>query len=556
MLGGDAEKWDADGSYLTLGLADGVTLHLIRDLSAWVPQQGTPWPDDDADLMSRFCQSMFDVGGKDLFLIAVNDGQLIESWRRLPTTEAVQRARDLFEDLLVEDRQQSPGVRLRFFNLSRGSSARLLEQALDAFLGHPGWNGCFDGETGQSVEFGGQSPLRRNYELLSSPLVQERLRDLFELCDANGLHIPIREILALLSNAILGHPDCRDRLMLPADVPKMLKNGTGAKASLYSNLFGGNLTAARRRSINVFNYLDRFRIGYETTNRIDNMLIFGETDPVLNPYFEQFLIADEFYGADDSYRAAQQLYVEGAHEITAKGKDSSAQFLPMLVAQRRALFFKIPPDEAEELRLWELTVFRYAGEYLSRVLRVTRPKENAAGAGERVERAILGRLVRGLNRVFVGMLVTSQNDLILGTSLHSTSAKVSHIWEEKLSVKPRHGGESVEIVWEGNGPALRVALADDLVCFFALNLVRYEFLSRVAEGALPGNFSKECYEDVLGFKSQLLAKLNLRRAHYPTTSDGVLVFNRLVLDDNGNPTSQEIEVMATPDVAPLAEVVG
>ena len=167
-------------------------------------------------------------------------------------------------------------------------------------------------------------------------------------------------------------------------------------------------------------------------------------------------------------------------------------------------------------------------------------------------RPILGRLVRGLNRVFIGMLVTSQNDLILGTSLHGSSAKVSHIWEEKISVKPHYGGESVDIMWEGSGPALRVALSDNLVCFFALNLVRYEFLSRVAEGALPGNFSKECYEDVLGFKSQLLAKLNARRAHYPTTSDELLTFNRLILDNDGNPNSQEIEVIATPDVAPVA----
>ena len=225
MLGGAAEEWDADGSYLTLGLREGATLHLIRDLSAWVPQQDTPWPKDDTELMNRFCRSMFEENSADLFLIAVNDGQLIESWRRLPTNDTVVRARDLFEDLLVEDRQQAEGVRLRFFNLSRGSSARLLEQTLAAFLEHEGWNRCFDGETGQSVEFGERSPLRRNYELLCSSLVQERLRDLFELCDANGLHIPIREIFALLSNAILGHPECRDRLMLPTDVPKMFRAG-------------------------------------------------------------------------------------------------------------------------------------------------------------------------------------------------------------------------------------------------------------------------------------------------------------------------------------------
>jgi hypothetical protein len=41
-------------------------------------------------------------------------------------------------------------------------------------------------------------------------------------------------------------------------------------------------------------------------------------------------------------------------------------------------------------------------------------------------------------------------------------------------------------------------------------LVRYEFLSRVAQGALPSSFSKECNEDVLAFKSQVLSQFYKR----------------------------------------------
>jgi hypothetical protein len=56
----------------------------------------------------------------------------------------VQRARQTFETLLVEDQQQLPGVRLKFYNLSRGSSAQLLDRALDAFLAHEEWKGCYN----------------------------------------------------------------------------------------------------------------------------------------------------------------------------------------------------------------------------------------------------------------------------------------------------------------------------------------------------------------------------------------------------------------------------
>jgi len=541
MLGGDANLWAGDNAYLSLSLSDSATLHLIRDLSAWVPQQGYEWPAEKAELLDRFCASIFGAEGNDRFLIAVNDGQLIESWRRLPTTPQVERARQLFEDLLVEDRQSEPGVHLWFYNLSRGSSAELLDRALPAFLNHEGWRICFEGEEGGRLSFGAESPIRRNYDLLCEAQLQKRLRQLFELCDYNGLHIPIREILALLSNAVLGHPDAKqDRLMLPGDVPRLVQSGTLAKASIYNNLFGGNLSEARRDALGVFSYLDRFRVGYETTNRIDNLLIFGETDPILKPYFDRFLGSDAFYGADNAYREAQNRYVEGAEEDEGKNAD----FLAMLIAQRRALFFKIPDAEAEELRLWDLTVFRYAGEYLNRVVR-----PDMAQGGERVDRAILGRLVRGLNRVFVGMLVTSESALHLGTSLHSTHAKVSRILEDSVPVQAKRG-ERVEIVWQDERPMLEVALARDVVRRMPLNLVRYEFLSRVAEGALPGSFSKECYEDVLSFKSQVLAALAERRAQDGVFDELSLVFNRLKLDDRGNPEVDPIEVFSTPDVLP------
>ena len=61
------------------------------------------------------------------------------------------------------------------------------------------------------------------------------------------------------------------------------------------NLFGGNLTEGRRDSLEVFDYLNRFRIGYETSNRVDNILIFGEADEILQPYFKALLRADSFY---------------------------------------------------------------------------------------------------------------------------------------------------------------------------------------------------------------------------------------------------------------------
>lgn len=511
------------------------TLHIIKDLSEWAPQQGAEWEPDKQGLMQRFCSSLFESEPKDIFLIAANDGQLIGSWRRLEQTVYVQRALSSFEILLVEDRQQLPDLRLYFYNLSRGSSAQLLDRALDAFLEHEEWRGCYNEAAGNDDFFGSRCPIRHNYELLQNPLVRNRLRELFELCDYNELHIPIRGILLMLANAILGHPDVKHYLMTAEDVPTVIRERTVAKASLYNNIFAGNLPETRCESIPVFEYLNRFRIGHETSNRIDNILIFGEADEHLQSYFDELLIQDKFYGADESFRAAQLRYVEGADESEIATKN----FLSMLVSQRRGLFFKIPSTQEDELRLWELTVFKYAGEYLNRVV-------SALRAGRNVDQPMLARIVKGLNRIFVGMLISDDRFLYLATSISYSHARISRILRDSISVRPRKD-ERIEIIWDDElqMPMLQVVFSDKVSTTLQLNLVRFEFLSRVAEGALPNSFSKECHEDILAFKSVLLSKLDEREERYGNVDKDseTLVFQLLELDDAGNPSEEVIEVV-------------
>lgn len=540
-LGGNEQLWNQDDPYLSMLVRlknnQEVTVHCIRDLSAWVPQRGLEWDSNKETLLQRFCQSLLEPEPREFFLIAANDGQLIETWRRLNSTDQVVRVRQLFEVLLVENRQQETGVRLEFFNLSRGKSADLFEYALNAFLSHEGWQDCFVvmeqssliESLGNDFAFGPKCPIRHNYELLQTPLVRQRIRALFELCDFNDLHIPIRQILLLLSNAVLGHPDVKDRLMVSTDVPKIIQTGTVSRASLYNNIFGGNLSENRRETLTVFDYLNRFRIGYETTNRVDNILIFGESDDTIRPFFTDLLELDTFYGADEQYKAAQHEYVEGTDEDD--GKKNS--FLEQLIVQRRGLFFKIPEEQVNELRLWDLTVFSFAGEYLTRVADVL--KNNG-----RVDRQILARLVKGLNRIFTGMFVASDQYLFLATSVSFSNAKVSRMQEARISVKPDRG-ERIEVVLQNGIPILNVMLSDNLQCPLRLNLTRYEFLSRVAEGALPSSFSKECYEDTLAFKSRILARVAERRKNDGDMADA-LTFRLLSLDDNGNPVENSVEV--------------
>lgn len=530
-LGGDARNWQRGDPYLYADFDLGGTatrLHVVRDLSAWAPQRGAPWPADREEILQRFCEVVTGrIRVPEIFLIAANDGQLLESWHRLRQTDAVRETHLLLERMLVEDARQLPGAALGLFNLSRHSSAQLLEQVLGAVVTHAGWEACYALNAPAGEFFGADCPVRHNLELLQTPLVGGRLRQLLELCDYNRFHIPIRQIFLLLANALLGHRDAPGRLMTAEDVSAILRDGTAGRASLYDNLFGGNLGEIARENRLVFDALSRFGIGYETTNRVDNILIFGDEDEMLRPYFDRYLGSDQFYGADASYRAAQLGYIEGGEEDPERSND----FLRRLVGQRRGLFFKIPDSDADDLKLWNLTVFASAGEYLDRVVHVLR-------AGGRVERPILSRLVRGLNRIFTGMLVSSDRELFLATDLASSSARISRLLEERVSVEPRLG-QRVDLVLNGEVPALQVTLIPSVRESLPLTLTRYEFLSRVAGGALPSSFSRECYEDLLAFKSRLLSAATRARG---APESSTLAFELLSIGEAGDLSIVDLEV--------------
>lgn len=532
-LGGDAKEWAGQDTHfkLKIKLPGGrrVTLHVVRDLSAWVPSQGAKWPVRKRELMLQFCRSIFASQSDEVFLIAANDGQLAETFRRLLPDADVERAKDAIEEMLVSDRSELEGCSLRLHNLSRGSSATLFDLALDAFLAHEGWTMCAAEAAAPDHLFGEACPIRRNYELLKTSLVRARLRALLELCDQNGLHVPVRQLLILLSNGVLGHPDARDHLMSADDVPAIIAAGTRSQASLYNNLFGGNLPEGRRGNSIIFEYLDRFQLGRETSNRFDNILIFGESHEHLQEQFNRLVRSDTFYGADQTYMAARRDYIEGSDD----NGEAAERFLDMLISQRRALFFKVPEKEREELNLWELTVFKYGGEYLDEALNVLRAKGT-------VRRSILGRIVRGANRIFTGMLINSEDELFLASSASLSQARVSRILDERLSVTPRHGGEKVEVILENDRPYLHVALGGGFGCKFQLTLTRYEYLSRVAEGAMPNSFSKECFEDLLAFKGRLMRELGHRDPGSELASE--IVFRVLDVDAGGQPKVERIGV--------------
>lgn len=523
QLGGSLETWNQSQAKIhTLELSNNQLI-IVKDLSELTPEE-------KLGLLPQIAAAIMGKDTTKVYLIAANDGQLVEAWTKAEIA-GISEVQQVIEELLVEDLREKEGFYVRLYNLSRQSAAIIFPRLLDSVLKHPGWQVC-DRCPQQNLS----CPIWENKLRLegteANRTTRERLTDLLELCELNDMHLPVRQLLLLVANSLLGHPDAKDKLLTCQQIPKIVESGTTSLASLYRNILGENLSVRRRESTDVFKFLRSFGIGTETSNQIDNILIFGADDPELQSYYQQLVLSDSYYGADTNYQSQQRTYLEG------ESVGNRSDFLNVLQSQRQRLFFTLSNDYVTDLRLWNLTVFQYGGEYLSDVYKVLKE-------GKKVSKQIIFRIVRGLNRIFTGFLVNNQDELILATSGSYSQAKVSRIYEESISVAKKRG-ESVSMELDKNQrqASLIVHLSPNLEATLNLTLTRYEYLSRVAEGALPSSFSQECYEDILAFKSQVLKRLAFRKQleGEDEGSEEVMSIRLLEVNNDGIASSRSLEI--------------
>jgi hypothetical protein len=527
-LGGTKDQWDNSETIKALPLKNQV-LYVIKDLSELSDLNGY--------IINEMAESIKHGNGK-VFLVAANDGQLIEKWKTAKYEYIVADVAGCIEDLLVSDQQQRKGYNLKLINLSRTNSAKVFPKIVKSIVENPGWNECENCILRENESIEKRCPIWENKKRLEGEddekVLQNRLVDLLELCELNEVHIPIRQLLLLISNMLLGHPGAKDKLLSCNQIPKILESNTASNASIYRNIFGENLSDRRRETTDIFSTLNRYGIGTESNNFIDNILIFGEDDPELYDLFNKYMISDKYYGADETFRAEQKSYLEG--EVS---KEESDSFINRLRSQRQRLFFTVSSSDIEEIKIWDLTTFKYAGEFLEKVYR-------RLDDAKRVQPKILARLVKGINRISTGLLTKDSDVIYLSTSGSHSQSKISRVFESEISVRPNRG-ESVNVILENGKPLFTVnmSLSDEIgPISLKLHLVRYEFISRVAEGELPGSFSRECYEDLLAFKSRLLNQLDHRRrveGVYETDPDR-LVLELLRINNEGMLYRRTVEV--------------
>lgn len=473
---------------------------LIYDVTAWRKKTNGHLSNNDVALLERMADSSFGTG-EEFFVLAVNDGQMHELFRALPS-HASEKLKKLERSLigLHASGETKCGDRLSLVNLSTIPSERIMTLCLAAILDRPEWS-CFEEEADNPL-FSPSFSLSRNYRRLNTPEVRQKLIMLARIADVTGHHLPTRGMLCLLANALLGHPEAKDRVIRPGTEGNALsKSETPQRAALHRTLFGENLTAHNRRKREVYRFLSMLHIGDETTNDLDELFIFGsrDPDPGLNGAYQELIAADPFLQRNPDFNNLLGRYIRG--DINTD--DEMRYFLAELGAERRRVFLQSSEAQLQKYSLWRTSVFHHAREYLEEILKPIQMGKSPA-------RLHVRKLASGLNRIWTGLLLAEYaNEVYLATGLDLTTSPISDIYLSQLDLDSDPPG--LEVKGKGFGSIPHAALrANGKEFSFELTLPRFEFLARVADGAMPSSFSKESCADFMSLKQRCLRDLQLK----------------------------------------------
>lgn len=500
-LGGREEDWPGTDLIIKYSRDDGREIRIIRDLSEL--SQGAKGSE-----LKHITECLIGKDQRTLYFLAANDGQLLEMWRTASQqgehAHSLRNVHDTLATMMQEETEtdSSGFLQLRMYNLSRMTQPSIIEEVIEKLLKHPMWDtGC---ENCPLNEKAARCAIRINRQLLlgetdngHGSLFRSRLRDLLELASANNQHIPVRQVLTLVANIVLGDSKNYDDPLLTCEQAKEYAlRKQYQNTNPYDNVVGENLTEDVRSRFVVFSTLETFGIGYETTNTFDDLLLHHRPPDVI----EKLESIDSTYGVA-IFQALRNSYVNGI-----SNRMPLSDFSKAMVSQRRRLFFHLPSSfDRLHNSHWQLTVFHRGEHYLN--YRNAVKNGNSHTVTDRMER----QLVKGLNRTLTGMMTEETEKLWLASMVGKSDDPTG-----RISVTPeidrtaRRGIVHLEVSYNKrrDWPELNLAFLYPVeglkdVVGFEIRPQIFEYLLRVADGSLPSSFSRQCHQEVKHFAVML-----------------------------------------------------
>lgn len=480
VSGGTAAWANAESELSVICPKNGHTITFIKDLSEIRTT-------DKKKLVPRIVESLFNTQkSHEVFVLCVNDGHLLKTWRENAADDPrADTSIEAIQGMLRDDLSEIPDLKMNLINMSRTSHAATLDRIIDAITQHPAWGQCAGCP---ALEAAQPCPIRVNRDILALDKVESvraRLRSLIEIAAADDAHLSIRQIMILVVNALLGDRKSSTPPLLDCS-RAVLRAGNNeyAETNPYSNLFGENHPPKRRHNVPAFQTLARFSIGGETNNYFDDALIQPDAD---HPMPQQ-----DRYGAA-IFESISAAYCENP-------SNGIAALRPAIRDQRRRLFFMMtdePLGDSRQASPWLLTAYHWGGLYINLLLSSDARDEAQFKAAKR-------EIVKGMNRALTGALTETHDALWL------SQPSGVYLGSEKplLAFDPiRWRGLLYWLVLQNPqkpGRPLRLEIhtrdQEGPLSYLDLTPTLFEYLVRVAHGALPTSFTNQCYQDLRNFQ--------------------------------------------------------
>lgn len=485
QLGGSLAEWDSSGPLIETTVG-GRKFIIVKDLSEFYehPRQ--------KEILDGLLPAIMGRSPDTLYLVAANDGQLLRFWRGYgaanPEARDIERRTSV---LLKEDRARDEALSLWLLNLSRQPHDALFNQVVKAVIEHPNWAQC----DGCILQEKANCAILRNRALLEADGdngMRARLRELITIASHNDMHLPMRHVILLTVNVILGVSGKKARMMNCDTAHALHANDEGALSNPYDNALGLNLPAGENRQYRAFTVFENIGLGRETNNAIDGVLV--EAQP--EEEYDRLVKADPLHGYGQ-FSQLRYRYQRGTLE-------DFSLFRTAVEAQRRRLFFSMKRNGSDsEMDPWKLTVFTFGGDYLDFI------KALSSGGNFQKTRS---RLVNGLNRSYTGTMCDDGQQVWFAAPAANTQSRVGRVLDINLDVGPSKK-HLMYFDFDAKGPhgrprmVVRQNPGDVEIEANFLSPLLFEYLMRVQNGSLPGSFSRQCFEELRHFRLRVIAAL-------------------------------------------------
>lgn len=496
-------EW-GDDSQVTVR-RDGLELRLVKDLSEIDQQEG-----------ERVLRDLQTASGPQdqgpVFLIAANEGRL-RALLRQDDLEELRRKAD------AQLRGESPAAddRLLVINLNKATTSSYVARVITWIAKAEQWHGCegcpaFDG-----------CPIRFNASRLAERRVTERLTTLYRVLEHLDVHVTVRDMLIHLAYVVTGGLSCDEVIREHRKPDHDLHT-----RSYYQNCWGSRASVADLRKVAVVNHLLALDVGDQSLYEVDDFIINGESadrEDVRSEHARLFAPAVDLKGKYLEQR--RYAYLRGD---AVSGSSGAEEFLRMLPHCRRKLFFEWQDEE----KATRLTPFQFLPDYLKLL--------GGHGALDRAK----SELVAGLNRALTGLFVT-RRDVLFVTSqyAHAVENPVPMVRVRIPELNVALLSESEDLEWsEGGRRNLMLKVADPWAgkppVSERIDLLRFEYLMRLARGGTYNVLAEECSLFVRELKDNLLTSFAAssdhqqdRRLTFFGIEDDEYVLKELRFDDEG-----------------------